>query len=154
MQPLSKLQVLPVGALSVETILKPSDVEFLSKHRLWLQSLLEYALLKDPPSPNDLVFIKTLPKPTIYIEQGFVALKDLVKQCEDAARNSMIYEVWLADALLNAYQVARCLSDDDGERFIQFFKAYHGVEGEGRLAREAVIAVADARRDLYGDEFI
>lgn len=66
MQPLSKLQVLPVGALSVETILKPSDVEFLSKHRLWLQSLLEYALLKDPPSPNDLVFIKTLPKPTIY----------------------------------------------------------------------------------------
>lgn len=66
----------------------------------------------------------------------------------------MIYEVWLADALLNAYQVARCLSDDDGERFIQFFKAYHGVEDEGRLAREAVIAVADARRDLYGGEFI
>ncbi|MCR6651254.1 MAG: hypothetical protein NVV73_07085 [Cellvibrionaceae bacterium] len=62
----------------------------------------------------------------------------------------MIYEAWLAEALLGAYRVAHCLSEDDGKRFIAYFKLYHQIVDEAELAREAILAVSEACIYLYG----
>src|SRR5690606_822655 len=107
---------------------------------------LEYAVLKVPPRPTDLVFIR-------HPIRKFTAIQDLGSHCEDAAGSSMIYEVWLAEVLLHAYAVSKSLSETDADRFIKFFKTSQGIDDEEELAAEAILAVREARRELYGDKF-
>lgn len=136
-----------MGALIMAVALTSSDVEFLSKHREWTRALMTYAILGTTPQPTDLVFIRRDPGfnlPFSLPAGDFVSLEDLVWKCESAAKNRMIYEAWLADALFIAYRVARHLDQSDSERFLNFFKTYHEIADEEQLARDALEAVAEA----------
>lgn len=136
-----------MGALIMAVALTSSDVEFLSKHREWTRALMTYAILGTTPKPTDLVFITRDPEldlPFSLSARDFVSLEDLVWKCESAAKNRMIYEAWLADALLNAYLAARYLGQTDAERFLGFFKVYHEIADEEQLARDALEAVVEA----------
>lgn len=133
----------------MEEILTESDREFLSLHREWARALMTFALLKTPLKPTDLVFINRDPDldlPFSLPVRDFVSLEVLVWKCEAAAKNRMIYEAWLADALLNAYRVARHMYPADAERFLAYFKQYHEIADEEQLARDALNAVAEIAR--------
>ena len=136
-----------------ESLLTDDDIVYLDKLKAWVRSSLEFAVLRKTPGEGDLVFLRCeLPiflrgKPS----DKFVTLGELVKLCEDSASNQMIYEAWVNSALDKAYSAARSLSEDDGDRFVAYFKAYHNIDDEGALADEAHEAIEDARRALYGD---
>lgn len=139
-----------MGALTMAVALTSSDVEFLSKHREWTRALMTYAILGTTPKPTDLVFICRDPEfnlPFSLPARDFVSLEDLVWKCESAAKNQMIYEAWLADALLNAYRAARRLDQTDAERFLRFFKVYHEIADEEQLVRDALESVVEATRE-------
>jgi len=136
-----------------ESLLTDDDIAYLDKLKTWVRSSLEFAVLRKTPNEGDLVFLRCeLPiflrgKPS----DKFMTLSELVKICEDSASNQMIYEAWVNSALDNAYSAARSLSEDDGNRFIAYFKAYHDIDNEDALADEAYEAIEDARRALYGE---
>lgn len=140
-----------MGTLIMAVALTSSDVEFLSKHREWTRALMTYAILGTTPKPTDLVIVNRDPEldlPFSLPARDFVSLEDLVWKCESAAKNRMIYEAWLADALLNAYRAARHLGQTDAERFLGFFKVYHEIADEEQLARDALEAVVDAAQEI------
>jgi len=143
-----------MGLSKAESLLTEDDIVYLGKLKAWVRSSLEFAVMRKRPSEGDLVFLRCeLPiflrgkKPSYK----FVTLGDLVKICEDSASNQMIYEAWVNSALDNAYSAVRALSEDDGNRFITYFKAYHDIDNEDALADEAYEAIEDARRALYGE---
>lgn len=138
----------------MENVLTPTDTIFLEKHALWIRSAMEFTILGIPPAPGDLVFIGHLAQESFTFllpSRDFISIGELVWRCEHAAGNSLVYEVWLAEALLNGYRLARAMPEDDASRFIQYFKSYHCIEDEEALARDAVRAVNEAQQSLYGN---
>lgn len=141
-----------------DNYLTSSDVEYLEKLKLWLRSSMEFTVLDVAPSEDDLIFlVKELPvwlsgKPP---KNRFVTLGEMVKLCEDAASNKMIYEAWVNSALNNVYSALRALNIDDGNRLIAFFKTYHGLGDvdEDEMENEAREAIREAQQALYGDMY-
>lgn len=135
-----------------ENCLTDSDRAFLKNFRVWIRASMEYHILNTPSQPYDLVFVKASSPQHPMTRGEFFSLSDLASQCERYAGHSMVYEAWLAEALLGAYRVARSLNEDDGKRFIAYFKSCHQIVDEAELAREAILAVSEASRHLYGSE--
>jgi len=135
-----------------EGYLTDSDRAFLKNFRDWIRASMESQILNTPSQPYDLVFVESIsPQPPIAGGE-FVSLSELAWRCEHYAGHSLIYEAWLAEALLGAYQVARSLNEDDGKRFIAYFKSCHQIDDEAELAKEAILAVSEASKYLYGGE--
>lgn len=131
----------------MEGKLTESDRAFLSKHREWTRTMMTYAIFGTAPTSTDLVFISRdadLDLSFSLVACDFVSLENLVRKCESAAKNRMIYEAWLADVLLKAYHAARYLDQTDAERFLNFVKTYHEVVDEEQFARDALEAVVEA----------
>ena len=135
-----------------ESCLTVSDRAFLENFRVWIRASMESQILYTPSQPHDLVFVKSNSPQPPTAGGDFVSLSELVWRCEHYAGHTLIYEAWLAEALLGAFRVARSLNEDDGKRFIAYFKSYHQIDDEAELAKEAILAVSEASKCLYGSE--
>jgi len=135
-----------------EKLLTESDIAYLNDLRLWIRGSLEFSVLGVKPVESDLVKING--KVPFSFEkkvgQGLLTIEKIVKLCEAAGQNSMIYEPWLQSVLDNIYSFSRCMNGDDFERLLGFFKRYHGIESERALDEEAQEALDDAMQALYG----
>lgn len=63
----------------------------------------------------------------------------------------MIYEVWVNSVLDNVYSVVCVFSEDDGNRFIIYFKVYYDIDNEDALADEVYEVIEDVCWVLYGE---
>lgn len=79
-----------------------------------------------------------------------ITISEAIEVCEKSASNGMIYEAWLQSALENIYAISKALSEKDGIKLVETFKALHGIEDECGLASQAREALNDAYNDLYG----
>lgn len=136
-----------------QSLLTDEDIKYLDDLQVWIRNSMEFSILQYPPSDTDLVFIKNSSIPYLRLSVGklkFVSLGTLRDLCESLVQQSCIYEVWLHHALNNAYRFSRALCEEDANRFIHYFKTYHGIVDEDALVYEAETAIREARQALFG----